>query len=948
MKKIFIRPSTRPTIGFLLLLSVMAWAFWLHIPAFEPGYLNAGDDHIHVAYANAAKNIWETEHRPLGWSTLYVCGAPIFLLRPMGLYQFVNLIHAVTGLPIEGSLKILVVLGFCLFPLTMFAGARLLGLGFWPSVMAGLLSPLGISSWGHTIEAYHYLGVHKQLIAILLFPILVGSFWRLLKEGKFGLTYSISFALVFLTHPYMAYCFALLFPVMFFALITDPEIWDWKKGVMRSVLWSIPALCWVSIWLIPFVTSPEMIFQKAYSAGRRDNLEVTVLSAASTLRQYLLGGIFDTSRFSGAFAGPHVWAWLSNSECLRIPLLSYASLLGFALVTFRAVKPVLSFLSLVFCFSLILFIGPDDYPWLDWIPFSAEFQNIHAVFMIEWAVYLTGGFFIAWGFGKAWKIPSPVWRFGITIILSVIIAFSYGTAILERTKSAEKRINVRHVYTTNGRMDLKPEIDHEWRSFKNVVETMAKEEKTGGFASFPHAFFDGMIYNLAPLMADRPYFTCVFEQMGGVYGLSASVTRLKNRTNYELQKLLNIRFVIDNIKHSSDELQRHRRMEKVYSDDYWNLYRVQGDFGELQQLPLKFIAFSGTEKEWSELMTVWIKEVEKNTKNPPWIINLTNADLAETDLHSLQPYIEAIILGKNAYIPAPFSGIRKISIAQMLAGTTAFIEKLADIGKKNTGDPSGSGIILKYKTLPIQRPDKKFHIETTKNQTAVLFKTAFYRGWKAFLNEKAIPIYRVSPGMQMVLIPKGSHVLHWAYTGPNNWKWAKRIFLFGFPFALVLIFFQRKRQQGVKLLQNNTRLEPDESGEIGKTDKAGVPNRIVRTVVLIFIAVLLFQCAQEIILKRPVISRPMWGNQFANGSGYFDWQYLPFIPKGEQRFRVEISRSSDFKDFLHIKTVNINQARWYGTFNQYGPYYFRVRAVIDNKEFAWTRPVKFYGSGEPE
>lgn len=943
MKNFFVRPLTRPTIGFLLLLAVMAWAFWLHIPSFEPGYLNAGDDHIHVAYANEANNIWETERRPLGWSTLYVCGAPIFLLRPMGLYQFVNLIHAVTGVPIEGSLKILVVLGFCLFPLTMFAGARLLGLGFWSSVMAGLLSPLGISSWGHSIEAYHYLGVHKQLIAILLFPILVGSFWRLLKEGKFGLTYSISFALVFLTHPYMAYCFALLFPFMFFALISDSEGWDWKKAVMRSVLWSIPALCWISIWLIPFVTSPEMIFQKAYSAGRRDNLEVTVLSAASTLRQYLLGGIFDTSRLSGPFAGPHVWAWLDNSGFLRVPLLSYASLLGFALVTFRTVKPVLSFLSLVFCFSLILFIGPDDYPWLDWIPFSAEFQNIHAVFMMEWAVYLTGGFFIAWGFGKAWKIPYPVWRYGVIIIFSVIIAFSYGTAIFERTKSAEKRINVRNVYTTDGRMDLKPEINHEWRSFKNVLETMAQEEKTGGFAAYPHAFFDGMIYNLAPLMADRPYFTCVFEQMGGVYGLSASVTRLKNRTNYELQKLLNIRFVIDNIKHSSDELQVHDRMEKVYSDNYWNLYRVQGDFGELQQLPLKFIAFSGDEKEWSQLMKLWIKAVEDKNENLPWIINLTNADLSPADLQSLQPRIDAIILGNNAFIPAPFSGIRKISIDQMPEGTTVGIEKLVEMGNANSGDPGDADFSLKYAEIPLTRPAKKFHIEIYKDQTAVLFKTAFYRGWKAYLNEQPIPIYRVSPGMQMVLLPKGAHVLDFVYTGPNNWQWSKGVFWFGFPFALILLFLQGKRRRKIKFFKN--KLPSDEIEGLGKTNKTGIPNRIVRTVVSIFIAVLLFQCAQEIILKRPVISRPMWGNQFANGSGYFDWQYLPFIPKGEQRFRVEISRSSDFKDFLHIKTVNINQARWYGTFNQLGPYYFRVRAVINNKEFAWTRPVKFYGSG---
>jgi len=122
-----------------------------------------------------------------------------------------------------------------------------------------------------------------------------------------------------------------------------------------------------------------------------------------------------------------------------------------------------------------------------------------------------------------------------------------------------------------------------------------------------------------------------------------------------------------------------------------------------------------------------------------------------------------------------------------------------------------------------------------------------------------------------------------------------------------------------------------------------LPNKTVRMVGLIFFIALLFQCSQEVILKRPVISRPMWARQFQNGSGYFDWQYLPFIPKGEQRFRVEVSRSPVFNDLLHMKTVNINKARWYNTFNQYGPYYFRLRAVINDNQFAWTRPVKFYG-----
>src|SRR5439155_20846779 len=82
-------------LGLVLLFAVVLWWLFLQAPVLEPGYLDAGDDHVHVAFANELTRIWQGEHRALGWSRLYATGAPIFLLRPPGFYVVVSLCHVV-------------------------------------------------------------------------------------------------------------------------------------------------------------------------------------------------------------------------------------------------------------------------------------------------------------------------------------------------------------------------------------------------------------------------------------------------------------------------------------------------------------------------------------------------------------------------------------------------------------------------------------------------------------------------------------------------------------------------------------------------------------------------------------------------------------------------------------------------------------------------------------
>lgn len=382
--------------GIVLLFALIGWAFYLHIPSLDDGYLNAGDDHIHVAFSNELNKIWQEEGRPFGWSRLYATGAPIFLLRPPGFYQVTCMLHFLTGLTIEESLKIVVLFGFCLFPLTIFIGTRLLGVGFFGSLFAALLAPMGISLWGHTIDAYQHLGVHKQLLAILFFPLALGAIWQVLKNGRYGLLFAASFAVVFMTHPYIAYCAAILVPLMIFALAVAEPRWNWKRGISRLILWSIPLILWIGIWLLPFLTSQEIQIKNPYSE-RRNNFDVVVLTTAETMRQYFLGGVLDTTKYAGPF-GDNEWGWISNSAWFRLPVITVLSLVGWLVVTIRPKSSIRAFLALSFVAALIFFIGPDDFPCLEWIPFAQQFQNIHAIFLVEWVAFVLSGVAFAWLF----------------------------------------------------------------------------------------------------------------------------------------------------------------------------------------------------------------------------------------------------------------------------------------------------------------------------------------------------------------------------------------------------------------------------------------------------------------------------------------------------------------------------------------------------------------------
>jgi hypothetical protein len=242
--------------------------------------------------------------------------------------------------------------------------------------------------WGHTLHAYFWLGIMKQLMAIFIFPFALGKIHGCVSAGEKALPAALLIALSFLSHPYIPFCLFLICAVYWLVVLLGT---GWRNatlaGIRFAVIWSLVVLL-LAFYLAPFYTSPE-IQQHEFSASWRHNFEVVCETTAMTLNHFFKGGLFDTTKWS-VFGGGE-WGWQANAYTNRIPMLSAMCFLGILVCIRRRRRFNHAVFLLASTLTLLVFLGPDDVPLMNYIPFMDQFQNIHVVFMLDlFAVCLAG------------------------------------------------------------------------------------------------------------------------------------------------------------------------------------------------------------------------------------------------------------------------------------------------------------------------------------------------------------------------------------------------------------------------------------------------------------------------------------------------------------------------------------------------------------------------------
>jgi hypothetical protein len=948
-----IEPNNAPSqslplrlLGICLLFGVVVWQVLISWPSFEPGNLNTGDGHIHISIASELLALLRDQHRALGWNSLYGPGSPMFLLRPPGVYLAAVLTHALTNFPIEESLKLLVVLGWSLYPLSVFWGCRLLQLDRETSLLAAALSPLGISAWGNTLDAYHTLGVYKQLVAILLFPLAVGSLWRLLASRRRGMMFAFIFPVVFVTHPYVAYCVALLVPAMLLAFATGTR-WNWAGGLGRACWCAIPAGLMIGWWTIPFFSSHEIQQSAPFFYARKD-FSVVLCTLTETIRQLLLGGILDTSRWSGVFGGNDDWAWRDNGAHFRLPILSILCVLGLGAILAKHRSRPHIFVGLAFITAFALLTGPDDFPILDSVPFATKFLNVHSVFLFEWAAFMLGG--IACREILRWSSSlSSRWAATIgTSVLALALLAGWMSAAVERTLMAQQSVDVKKIATLNGDVTTTPNSSRAWRHFQRLVDVINTSKAPGAVSAVP-SFDEVDAYNLLPHMVHRPLFVSAFEDIGGVYQLLFEERRRVLLQDHALQSLLGIRYVISRSGPQGDG-PWPATMENIYSDPYWQLVEVKGAFDEVEALPstARFVGFVGSETEWGALMLRWLDAYRADVTKVQWIVNIQDATPA--DIERLRPSMSRLIVGEGRLPPVSLGALPVDQLrALMTAAPEALFGRLQ--GPLTDSPPSTEGESSSDTTriTAIRAEGAGWNatgatFSSSAALTPVLIKHSFYRSWFIQSDGRDIlPLYRIAPGLQLTLVPAGDHRLTWRYSGPNRGHASSAALIAGLALLLASLALRRlsRFRRGFRTMQRRVL-------SLGVRLNVPVLSKVRPLLPALIWALFLVRLGwgvfAEAILKVPVTVHPRPEETVplaAKGAIDLHWNFVVGMPHERQSFTAEIAKDRDFLDSVKRVRVVGDHFRVPASLTPGQSYHYRVRFDGDGKRHTWSPPVRF-------
>jgi hypothetical protein len=238
------------------------------------------------------------------------------------------------------------------WPISVYAGSRLLGWGPWTAAGAAAVAPLLLSGRGYGFEWGSYIwsgtGLYGQLWAMWLLPLAWGLTWRSVKDGRRYAAAAIAVALTIACHFIAGYLALLTIGVWVIVLGSGRVL----PRLARAAVVAGGALLIAAWVLVPLI-------------------EGTTWTNSS---EYFRGTYFDDS-----YGTRNVLRWLVKGQLFdhgRFPVISLLFAAGLVVCVSRARRDARARGLLgVFVLSLILFCGRHSLgPVLGWLPGSADLQ----------------------------------------------------------------------------------------------------------------------------------------------------------------------------------------------------------------------------------------------------------------------------------------------------------------------------------------------------------------------------------------------------------------------------------------------------------------------------------------------------------------------------------------------------------------------------------------------
>ncbi len=955
-------PKVERALAWLLVLGAVVFAYLVVAPILEPGYIAGGDDVVHMAFNHEVTEIIAEHGKLFGWSYLFGLGAPIFLFRPPLIYFCVGIAYHLLGgnVPISLLHKIAYLLCLCLYPICIYYMMRKFAFRPLYAAIAAVFAITPISMWGHTIDAYFRLGIAKQLIAITLFPLALGKLHGTAANRESILGAALLITLSFISHPYMPFCLLILCVAYGLVVLASQ---GWRGGFPVAtrlfLVWALSGLL-LAFWLLPHYTSPE-IQMTEFSANWRHGFEVICGTIAQTVNHYVNGGILDTTRW-GVFGGG-AWGWQSNTFTGRWPMLTAGSLLGILVCLRRRGGFQYAFMLLTFAYAFLLFLGPDDVPWLDRVPFQNQFQYIHAIFLLDLAAMAMAGI----GFGAllvgaanlaaagAARLAGERARLPVAALLvlagAVLIAFS---PYRDRWLVGQRIVRLRPFDTHQGQFlpqNLRLPAN---RDMAIVMQTMRDDPVPGRFFGAPQGAADGLelsYFTVLPAWVGRTDVICGFfsAEVDGVNKIVNEYFRKEIPLSSNLVHLLDIRYLVCARSNRDKMAPANAYADLVVETPTWHMWRVRAPSSEFALVPGQPLVVVAELGEWRDLCRHWMHAYQ-NEPDPGTFPYLVYAG-AKPDALAQLP------LERFAGVVLAHPGTRLTARAR--EALTAF----AGTGGRVLAADADTGLAAAEPLPPLnQFPYASFRqprlaetaaavgtVSAREHHAArlrleepgyALFKTAYYRGWRATANGQPVDSVEISPGFSGVYLPAGDHDLHFRYQGPNYYGLGRAISLSALLIAFALEIRVRRRPQ---VLDRWPWIRGDSWPATLPLARMG--RRTLSALLLVLLAYLAHGYVREHVLRIPVLVRPIRGavtetdvaldwNRVRGGSVTYDAQV--FEDTGRDRLLVyERSRIDSALARGHRELAPDTAYRW------------RVRSHTDGVTNRWSREVPFRTAPPP-
>ena len=295
---------------------------------------------------------------------------------------------------------------FALFPLSVYAGSRLLGWSPWVAGGAALVSPLLVSVTGYGYELFSYTwlgnGLWSQEWGMFLLPLAWGLSWRAIEgtgRGRYALA-ALAVGLTIAMHFLTGY-FALLSIGVFVIAVRRGF---WRRAARGVVVFGGAAL--IASWVVvPLLTG----------------------AAFFNLSQFNQGTFWLNS-----WGAPQVFGWLVTGQIFdygRFPVVSLLVLLGtiVCLCRFRRDARARALLG-VMTLSLVLFSGRPTFGFvLNLLPGSSDLLLHRYIMGVQLSGEVLAGVGLAWAGDRAIRLARS-WRPRIRV--APLAAGLMGAAVL--------------------------------------------------------------------------------------------------------------------------------------------------------------------------------------------------------------------------------------------------------------------------------------------------------------------------------------------------------------------------------------------------------------------------------------------------------------------------------------------------------------------------------------